>query len=111
MNKYAVSIAEAAHKLQQENALPFTVVLQHQSMSVEYFSPQNTDTQTPHLQDEIYVIAKGKAEFNRNGEIVFCSTGDVLFVPAGMEHRFQNFSNGFATWVIFYGPTGGEAII
>jgi len=34
--------------------------------------------------------------------------GDVLFVAAGVEHRFSNFSEGFATWVFFYGPTGGE---
>jgi hypothetical protein len=32
----------------------------------------------------------------------------VLFVPAGMDHRFVNFSGDFAAWVIFYGPAGGE---
>jgi len=32
----------------------------------------------------------------------------MLFVPAGVEHRFENFSDDFATWVIFYGPEGGE---
>jgi hypothetical protein len=25
-----------------------------------------------------------------------------------MEHHFENFSDDFATWVIFYGPDGGE---
>jgi len=34
--------------------------------------------------------------------------GDMLFVPAKMEHRFEDFSADFATWVLFYGPTGGE---
>lgn len=34
--------------------------------------------------------------------------GDVLFAPAGIEHRFENFSDDFVTWVIFYGPVGGE---
>ena len=34
--------------------------------------------------------------------------GDFLFVPAGIEHRFESFTNDFATWVIFYGPVGGE---
>ena len=33
---------------------------------------------------------------------------DVLFVPAGIEHRFENFTDDFATWVIFYGEKGGE---
>jgi mannose-6-phosphate isomerase-like protein (cupin superfamily) len=34
--------------------------------------------------------------------------GDVLFVPAGVEHHFENFTDDLATWVIFYGPEGGE---
>jgi uncharacterized RmlC-like cupin family protein len=34
--------------------------------------------------------------------------GDVLFVCAGVPHRFENFSADFATWVFFYGPEGGE---
>jgi len=34
--------------------------------------------------------------------------GDVIFAPAGIEHRFENFSDDFVTWVIFYGPVGGE---
>jgi hypothetical protein len=29
-------------------------------------------------------------------------------VPAGVEHRFEEFSGDFGTWVIFYGPEGGE---
>jgi len=32
----------------------------------------------------------------------------VLFVPARVEHRFEEFSDDFATWVIFWGPKGGE---
>ena len=32
----------------------------------------------------------------------------LLFVKAGHEHRFENFTDDFATWVIFYGPDGGE---
>lgn len=35
--------------------------------------------------------------------------GDVLFVPAGVEHRFEDFSDDLAGWVVFYGPEGGEA--
>ncbi len=36
------------------------------------------------------------------------SVGDVLFVPAGVAHRFEDFSDDFGTWVVFYGPEGGE---
>jgi len=34
--------------------------------------------------------------------------GMVLFVPAGTTHRFEDFSADFATWVVFWGPQGGE---
>ena len=32
-----------------------------------------------------------------------------LFVPAGVEHRFEDFTDDLAVWVVFYGPEGGEA--
>ena len=108
MKKSSASIAESILQLSKETNQRFTVMLQHGSMQVEYFAPEKIDTQSPHKQDEIYMIASGKSQFYRNGETVECKTGDVLFVPAGMEHRFINFSDDFATWVIFYGPAGGE---
>jgi uncharacterized protein YjlB len=44
----------------------------------------------------------------RGGERVSVAPMDLLFVPAGMEHRFEAMSEDFATWVVFYGPAGGE---
>ena len=35
--------------------------------------------------------------------------GDLLFVPAGVVHRFEEFTDDLAVWVVFYGPEGGEA--
>jgi oxalate decarboxylase/phosphoglucose isomerase-like protein (cupin superfamily) len=35
--------------------------------------------------------------------------GDAIFAPAGWVHRFESFSPDFATWVVFWGPEGGEA--
>jgi hypothetical protein len=35
-------------------------------------------------------------------------TGDLLFVAAGTEHRFEDISDDTAYWLIFYGPAGGE---
>jgi mannose-6-phosphate isomerase-like protein (cupin superfamily) len=44
----------------------------------------------------------------RGSERVKFVSGDLLFVPAGETHRFEEFSDDFAAWVIFYGPEGGE---
>jgi mannose-6-phosphate isomerase-like protein (cupin superfamily) len=86
----------------------FWVGLRHGTMSVELFAPQGRDTQQPHARDELYIVLRGTGTFSRRGEVRLVSAGDVIFVPAGAEHRFETFSDDFATWVIFWGPEGGE---
>jgi mannose-6-phosphate isomerase-like protein (cupin superfamily) len=78
-------------------------------MSVELYAPYGHDPQQPHAQDELYVVQHGTGIFRRGEEAVPFGPGDVLFVPARMPHRFETFSEDFATWVIFWGPPGGEA--
>ena len=107
---YKTSPEVASKRLSEEGKQPFVVLMNHGSMSVEYFAPQKVDTQTPHRQDELYIIISGHGYFNLNSEKMTCKKGDLLFVPAGMDHRFENFSEDFATWVIFYGPDGGEKL-
>ncbi len=82
--------------------------MEHGTMSVEIYRPVKSDLQTPHAQDELYVVISGTGEFINNGIRTDFRPGDVLFAPAGIEHRFENFTEDFATWVIFYGPVGGE---
>jgi mannose-6-phosphate isomerase-like protein (cupin superfamily) len=91
---------------------PFVRALAHGSMSVELFAPGTSglgrDIQQPHSQDELYVVQRGRSAFWLRDERCDVQAGDVLFVPAGAEHRFENFSQDFATWVVFYGPQNGE---
>ena len=68
-----------------------------------------TETLAHVAADEVYVVASGNGEFVNGGVRRPFETGELLFVPAGIEHRFENFSDDFSTWVIFYGPEGGEA--
>lgn len=83
-------------------------VLSHGTMAAELYSPVGLDTQKPHDRDEIYVVAKGEAQFFDGEDLVPVKPGSFIFVPAGTEHRFQSFTPGFCVWVLFYGPTGGE---
>ena len=85
-----------------------SLLMQHGSMKLRYYAPRGTDPQTPHDQDELYVIASGRGTFFVGGQQVPFGPGDVLFVAAKVEHRFEGFSDDFATWVVFYGPAGGE---
>jgi len=105
---WQASLETAKTKLSKENQKRFVTLLEHGSMYVEYYAPVEKDLQTPHEQDELYVVVSGKGIFSNNGKHQNFQAGDVLFVPAGMEHRFEEFTEGFATWVIFYGPKGGE---
>jgi len=104
-----LKVDDALHKLAASDGALFVKLMEHRSMSVEIYRPVETDSQTPHLQDELYVIISGNGVFFNNGERSSFVPGDVLFVPAGIEHRFENFTADFATWVIFYGPVGGES--
>lgn len=101
-NIFHVTI-EDANALLNNAQQRFVQVLENEMMKVEYYSPKKTDEQTPHKQNELYIIISGNSGFYRNGETIQTKIGDVIFVPAQMEHRFVNFSDDFATWVIFYG--------
>jgi mannose-6-phosphate isomerase-like protein (cupin superfamily) len=80
------------------------------SLKLEVYAPKGTDPQRPHGQDELYVVIKGEGEFILEDRRVKFSAGDALFAPAGAVHRFENFSDDFAVWVMFYGPEGGEKV-
>ena len=77
-------------------------------MSLEVFAPRGADRQSPHEQDELYIIAGGTARFDHAGAIKPVASGDALFVPAGDLHHFVDMSEDFVTWVIFWGAKGGE---
>lgn len=81
----------------------------HGTLSVEIYKPNKVDLQQPHERDEAYIVISGSGEFINGTERMFFKAGDFLFVPAYREHRFENFTDDFATWVLFYGPHGGES--
>ena len=83
-------------------------ILRRGELELRYYAPKGSDPQTPHTRDEVYVVASGNGTFVCAGESVAFKTGDALFVPAHVEHRFEAFSDDFAVWVMFYGPEGGE---
>lgn len=105
---FTVQGAAVALPTQTDVQLRFVTLLQRGTMSLELYAPQGEDRQTPHSQDELYLVVSGHGEFVNGNERHSFQPGDVLFVPAGVEHRFVNFSDDFQTWVIFYGPEGGE---
>lgn len=109
MENFHVPLQKAIEQLKNESDKKSVLLMSHGTMTLKYFAPKVIDTQTPHSQDELYIISSGSAEYTIEEKRVYCTKGDALFAPAGVPHRFENFTEDFATWVIFYGPEGGEA--
>lgn len=108
-NCFKINLADALTRLpgpQDENSV---TVFEHGSLVIRLYAPRGNDPQTPHSRDEIYVIAHGSGEFVCGGNRQSFAPHDVLFAGAGVEHRFEKFTEDFAVWVFFYGPEGGEA--
>ena len=90
------------------------LLMEHGTMTLRYYAPRGRDEQTPHDQDEIYVVVSGRGTFalgkdEDSLERRRFGPGDAIFAPAGWVHRFEDFSSDFATWVVFWGRQGGEA--
>jgi mannose-6-phosphate isomerase-like protein (cupin superfamily) len=86
----------------------YVVPFRHGTLEVGLYRPVKVDTQKPHTRDEVYVVISGAGTFVVAGDRRAFGPGEVLFVAAGVEHRFEDFTDDFATWVFFYGPPGGE---
>jgi mannose-6-phosphate isomerase-like protein (cupin superfamily) len=109
-----VSLQQALRRLPGEatdtysGGAPFVTLMAGGSMSVKVFAPKDQDRQQPHAQDELYFIHRGTARLMIGSQGFDCASGDAFFVATGLEHRFEDFSDDFVTWVVFYGPHGGE---
>jgi mannose-6-phosphate isomerase-like protein (cupin superfamily) len=107
--KWRVGVKEAMARLPGPNSERYASVLRHGTLDVEIYAPRGADPQKPHTRDEVYVVVQGRGQF-RNGKVLESfAAGDVLFVPAHAEHRFESFTEDLIVWVLFYGPEGGEA--
>lgn len=102
-----LTIAAATASLASTDKL-FIELFRHGTLAVEFYKPDGVDRQTPHTRDEAYVVVAGSGTFLCAGVRRPFEPGEVLFAAAGVEHRFEDFTSDFATWVFFYGPEGGE---
>ena len=102
------TIAGAFAQMPPADEEQYVVVFNHGTLEVGVYAPRGRDDQTPHTRDEAYLVARGTGTFLCGNERVRFAPGDFLFVPARATHRFEDFSDDFAAWVLFYGPEGGE---
>jgi mannose-6-phosphate isomerase-like protein (cupin superfamily) len=108
MADHRLTVADALARLPGPAGERYVELFRHGTLSVELYAPRESDPQTPHTRDEVYVVVTGRGEFVNDGARQRFGPGDLLFVPALVEHRFENFTDDLAVWVVFYGPEGGE---
>jgi len=108
MRSFHGTVDEWQKRIPTPEGKHFEVAFRHGSMSIELAAPLHPDTQQPHAQDEIYVVIRGRGWFVNGEERHRFGPDDILFVPAGVVHRFEEHSDGTLVWVVFYGREGGD---
>ena len=103
-----ISFAEAQARIPGPTGERSVLVLQRGTLDVKLSLPVPPNQQTPHAQDEIYVVIRGRGVLVHAAKRDSFESGDLLFVAAGCEHHYENFSEDLALWRVFYGPRGGE---
>ena len=105
-----IAKTEALQKLEETGQL-FINLFTRGTLKVEVYRPGKVDLQKPHEQDEVYIVISGSGDFIAGDQRYTFEPNDFLFAPAGMIHRFENFTEDFVTWVLFYGKDGGEEVL
>ena len=103
-----IALAEAAARIPGPAGERAVLVLKRGALDVKLSIPTPPNQQQPHEQDELYLIIRGNGFLVHAGKSCPFEAGDLLFVAAGTEHHYEDFSDDLALWRIFYGPKGGE---
>ncbi|MEE1939570.1 cupin domain-containing protein [Streptomyces sp. TRM 70361] len=78
----------------------------HMSVGLYALDRGQLDPQQPHRQDEVYFVASGRALITVGDETTQVARGSVVYVPAGVPHRFHHISEDLRVLVVFAPPEG-----
>ena len=73
-------------------------------LEVRFAARPTNGQQVPHHRDELYFVAAGTGKYRVEGKVTAVGAGDVLFCAAHVAHGFEDISEDFSVWVLFYGP-------
>jgi len=63
-----------------------------------------TDPQSPHREDELYLVVAGRATLVVADERRAVGPGSAAFVAAGVPHRFVDITEDLEVYVVFAPP-------
>lgn len=67
-----------------------------------------TDPQSPHKEDELYYVVRGRARMRAGAEDQEVTTGSVIFVAAEVDHRFHSITEELVV-LVFFAPAESAA--
>lgn len=100
MNAYEISQVIAA---QQQAGQAYLEFLRVPAMSLGLYAlpAGGVDPQKPHTEGEVYYIIRGRGVIRVGEEDRLVQPGTVVFVEAGMDHRFHSITEDLQILVIF----------
>ena len=75
---------------------------QKNGVKLVFFAPRGVDYQTFHDEDEFYFILQGSGKIVIGARVFDFSAGDAFFVAAKAPHNFEQFTENFAAWAVFF---------
>ncbi len=79
------------------------------SLSTYCLAAGAADPQRPHTEDEVYYVVRGRAQFRAGSESCAVAPGTILFVEAGVAHRFHSIEEDLELLVVFAPAEGTRA--
>src|SRR5258708_17451861 len=101
-------VAEMLTRIEAASGIRSASAFRHGTLEIKLYAPVEHDPQKPHSRDEVYVVVCGHGRFVHGDQVDLIEPGNILFVPAGMAHRFEDFTHDLTLSVMFYWPVAGE---
>ena len=96
------NIAEL-QKRRAEGGKPYFEFLRVPAMSAGVYAlpVEGKDSQSPHKEDELYYVVRGRARMRVASEEHEVSEGSIVFVAAGVQHHFHEIKEELVVLVFF----------
>jgi mannose-6-phosphate isomerase-like protein (cupin superfamily) len=103
MEIFEIDGVEAARSARSQQYHEF---LRRDSMSAGLYvlRAREQDPQTPHGQDELYYVVSGMGRIRVHEHDRPVGPGSIVFVAAGVEHRFHTITSDLTVLVVFAPP-------
>jgi len=77
------------------------------SVGLYVLAPGEPDLQQPHTEDEAYYVVAGSGRITVGDDVRDVRVGSIVFVAAGVPHRFHDITEEL-TLLVAFGPAEGS---